>query len=56
LPGRLIVALVATSILSGGFNEWSAAAVALTAAIVTRNVPATMAVGATAIWMLRHGL
>jgi uncharacterized membrane protein len=54
LPGCLIVALVATSLLSGGFKEWTAAAIALAAAL-TRNVPATMAVGIAAIWVLRHG-
>jgi uncharacterized membrane protein len=55
LPGCLIVALVATSLLSGGFEEWTAAAIALAAAALTRNVPATMAVGIAAIWVLRHG-
>ena len=54
LPGCLIVALVATSMLSGGWREWTAGGVALAAAAVTRNVPATMAFGIAAIWALRH--
>jgi len=56
LPGSLIVALVATSLISGGSREWTAAAIALAAAAVTRNVPATMAVGIAAIWALRHAV
>ncbi len=56
LPGCLIVALVATSMLSGGWREWTAGAVALAAAAFTRNVPAAMACGIAAIWTLRHGL
>ncbi len=54
LPGCLIVALVATSMLTGGWREWTTGAVALAAALVTRNVPATMACGIAAIWTLRH--
>ncbi len=54
LPGCLIVALIATSMLTGGWPEWGAAALALVAAVVTRNVPATMAVGIAAVWALRH--
>ena len=54
LPGCLIVALIATSMLTGGPPEWGAAALALAAAIVTRNVPATMVVGIAAVWALRH--
>ena len=56
LPGCLIVALVATSMLSGGWREWTAGAIAAAAAVVTRSVPATMAVGIAAIWTLRHAL
>jgi len=54
LPGCLIVSLVATSMLAGGWREWSAAAVALAAAVVTRNLPLTMACGIAAVWALRH--
>jgi uncharacterized membrane protein len=54
LPGCLIVSLVAASMLSGGWREWTAGLVALAAAVVTRNVPATMACGIAAIWALRH--
>jgi uncharacterized membrane protein len=54
LPGCLIVSLVATSMLTGGWREGTAGAVALAAAVVTRNVPATMACGIAAVWALRH--
>ncbi|RBP14405.1 putative membrane protein [Roseiarcus fermentans] len=54
LPGCLIVALVATSMLTGGWREWAAGAIAAAAAVATRSVPATMAVGIAAIWALRH--
>ena len=54
LPGCLIVSLVAASMLSGGWREWAAGVVALGAAVVTRNVPATMACGIAAVWTLRR--
>jgi uncharacterized membrane protein len=54
LPGCLIVALIATSMLAAGWREWTAAALSLAAAVATRNVPATMAVGIAAVWALRH--
>jgi uncharacterized membrane protein len=54
LPGCLIVALVASSLLSGGWREWSAGAVALAVAIVSRNLPLTMAAGIAAIYAARH--
>jgi len=54
LPGCLIVSLVALSLLSGGPREWAAGAVAAATAIVTRNLPLTMAIGIAAIWLLRH--
>ena len=54
LPGCLIVSLVAMSLVSGGGQEWTAAAIAAAVAIVTRNLPATMAAGIAAIWALRH--
>lgn len=56
LPGCLIVALVATSMLTGGLREWTAGAASVAAAVVTRSVPATMAVGIAAIWVLRHAV
>ena len=43
LPGSLIVALVTVSLVSGGIRDWTAAAVALAVAIVTRNLPASFA-------------
>jgi uncharacterized membrane protein len=54
LPGCLVVSPVVVSLLSGGPREWSAAAVATMAAVATRNLPITMAIGIAAIWLLRH--
>jgi uncharacterized membrane protein len=54
LPGCLIVSLVAVSLVSGGPREWSAAIFATVTAIVTKNLPITMASGIAAIWLLRH--
>ena len=54
LPGCLIVALVSVSLLSGGPNEWIAGAIAAAVAILSRSLLATMAIGITAIWFLRH--
>lgn len=54
LPGCLIVSLVAVSLLSGGPSEWGAGLVAAGVAIVTRNLPVTMASGIAAIWLLRQ--
>lgn len=54
LPGSLIVALVTVSLVSGGAQDWTAAAVALAVAILTRNLPVTMAAGIAAILALRH--
>ncbi|HET6183458.1 MAG TPA: AzlD domain-containing protein [Acetobacteraceae bacterium] len=54
LPGCLVVSLVAVSLMAGGPREWAAGAVAAAVAILTRNLPATMAAGIAAIWVLRH--
>ena len=54
LPGCLIVSLVAVSLLSGGPREWGAGVVAMVVAIVTKNLPITMASGIAAVWLLRH--
>ena len=53
LPGCLIVSLVAVMLARGGPDEWIAAAIALGAAIATRNLPLTMIVGIAAVWALR---
>jgi uncharacterized membrane protein len=53
LPGCLLVSLVLVQVLSGGPREWIAAVVALAAAILTKNLPLTMAVGIASIWLLR---
>ena len=54
LPGCLIVSLVAVSILSGGPREWAAGLVAAIVAIMSRNLPLTMASGIASIWVLRN--
>jgi uncharacterized membrane protein len=53
LPGCLLVSLISLALLSGGPREWLAAARAIAAAIVTKSLPLTMAVGIAAIWALR---
>jgi uncharacterized membrane protein len=53
LPGCLIVSLVSLTICSGGMREWTAGALALVAAVVTKSLPLTMAVGIAAMWALR---
>ena len=53
LPGCLIISLVASAIVSGGPNEWIAAATSALTAIATRNLIATMAVGIGTVWALR---
>ncbi|MCW3475462.1 AzlD family protein [Limobrevibacterium gyesilva] len=54
LPGCLIVSLVSVSILSGGPEEWGAGIVAAAVAVLSRNLPLTMASGIASIWLLRH--
>jgi len=54
LPGCLIVALVSVSLLSGGPNEWIAGFITAAAAILSRSLLATIAVGIVAIWLLRY--
>lgn len=54
LPGSLIVSLVCVGLLQGGPQEWLAGALALVTAIVTRNLPLTMAIGIATIWGLRQ--
>jgi uncharacterized membrane protein len=54
LPGCLIVSLVAVSVMSGGPREWAAGVIATAVAIVTKNLPLTMAAGIAAIYVLRH--
>ncbi len=40
--------------LSAGWREGMAGAVALAAAVMTRKLPAAMVFGIAAIWALRH--
>ncbi|MEM1234175.1 MAG: AzlD domain-containing protein [Pseudomonadota bacterium] len=44
-PGCLIVALIAAALARGTGPDWIAAAVALTGALVTRNIIITMGLG-----------
>ena len=53
LPGCLLVSLVTVALLAGGPKEWAAGALALATAILTRNLPLTMAAGIASIWALR---
>lgn len=53
LPGSLLIALVTVSVVSGGWLEWLAAAIALGVAIVTNSLPITMLVGIVSIYLLR---
>lgn len=53
LPGSLIVALVTLMMVNGGPIEWAAGALALGAALVTRNVPLSMLVGIVAVAVMR---
>ncbi len=53
LPGCLIVALVATLLMSGGPVEWLAGAIAAATALATRSLALTMAVGIVAVALMR---
>jgi len=53
LPGCLIASLVAVLLVSGGPQEYVAAAVSLIVALVTKNLPVTMIIGVLTIWGLR---
>lgn len=53
LPGCLIISLVSVLLLSGGYNEWIAGAIALAVAWFTKNLPLTMVAGIAAIYILR---
>lgn len=54
LPGCLIIALVSVLVFSGGPDEWVASAVALAAALTTRNLPLTMVAGILCVFVLRQ--
>lgn len=56
LPGCLIVSLVCLLLISGGPAEWIAGAMALAVAVITRNLPLTMAAGIAGVWLLRQFL
>ena len=53
LPGCLILSLVTYLLLQGGPQEWDAGSVALGVALISRNLPLTMAAGVAAIVLLR---
>jgi len=50
LPGCLIVSLVAVGLLDGGPAEWIAALTAAVVAIITHNLPLTMAAAILTVW------
>ncbi|MEL6289174.1 MAG: AzlD domain-containing protein [Pseudomonadota bacterium] len=54
LPGCLIVSLVAMLLLSGDRDTWIATVPTLAVALVTRNLPVTMAVGIATVMLLRQ--
>jgi len=53
LPGCLILSLVTYLLLQGGPQEWTAGAVALGVAVISRNLPLTMLAGVLVIVVLR---
>jgi uncharacterized membrane protein len=53
LPGCLIAALLAVILVQAGPAEWGAAALALTVALGSRNLPLTMLAGVGGVWLLR---
>ena len=53
LPGCLIVSLVCVLVVSGGPNDWIAAALTLGIAALSKNLPLTMIFGVAAISILR---
>lgn len=53
LPGCLIAALLAVILVQAGPAEWTAATVALAAALLSRSLPLTMLAGVAAVWLLR---
>ena len=53
IPGTVIVALVAPTVLTTGFAEAGAALVTLVVEARTRNVLLSMAVGVIVVWGLR---
>ncbi len=54
LPGTLIVALVAGQVFQGEWPEWIAGGLAAMAAILTRSLVLTMALGIIAVYVLRQ--
>ena len=53
IPGTVIVALVAPTVLTTGFAEAGAALVTLLVAARTRNVLLSMVIGVIVVWGLR---
>ncbi|TNE34349.1 MAG: AzlD domain-containing protein [Alphaproteobacteria bacterium] len=56
LPGCLISALLAVILVQGSTAEWIAGAIALIAALLTRNLPVTMIAGIATVWCARYFL
>lgn len=53
LPGAMLAAIVAPTVLTGGPAETFAAVLTVVAALVTRNLFIAMAVGIIAVWVGR---
>jgi uncharacterized membrane protein len=53
LPGTMLAAIVAPSVLTGGIAETSAAFLTVLTAVITRNLFISMAIGIIAVWVGR---
>jgi uncharacterized membrane protein len=53
LPGAMLAAIVAPSVLTGGMAETAAAMLTVLTAVITRNLFISMAVGVIAVWVGR---
>jgi len=54
IPGAVLIALIAPAIANGGPPEWLAAAVAVLAYVLSRNVFITILMGVVAVVVARH--
>lgn len=53
VPGAVLAALVAPSVISGGVAEWTASAATALAFYLTRNLFAAMVAGIGVVWAMR---
>lgn len=54
IPGAVLIALIAPATANGGPPEWLAAAAAVLAYVLSRNVFATILAGVLAVFVARH--